>query len=95
MTEHTPTPWYLTGSDNATPHIMSDEFAEIYELEHLICVMPAEITQSFNAWENARFIVRAVNSHAALVKALEGLLAGPNWPGAQMTARKAIELAQQ
>jgi hypothetical protein len=42
---------------------------------------------------NAAYIVRACNAHEELVKALEGLLAGPNWPGAQMTARNALALA--
>lgn len=37
--------------------------------------------------------LRAYN--AELVEALENLLAGPNWPGAQMTARAVIAKGQR
>jgi hypothetical protein len=33
---------------------------------------------------------RLIAAAPVLLEALKGLLAGPNWPGAQMTARNAI-----
>lgn len=73
---HTPTPWFVAMSDNATPHILTKDmgFTHHYDrdevLAALVCYMPAEIMQSFNSVANAEHIVRCVNSHDDLVAAL-------------------------
>jgi hypothetical protein len=61
--KHTPGPWILRGSDNGTPHILHQQHAcaeqDIHDQQQLVCVMPAEIARSYNAWPNARLIVTA------------------------------------
>ena len=85
MNKHTPTPWSLSLSDNATPHIMHGNHQGYEDREHLVCWMPAEITRQYNSLENAKHIVRCVNSHEALVEALrkitnlEHKLYGTDW----------------
>ena len=66
MTKHTPGPWTVHGSDNATPHVMRAGALDIRDLDKLICAMPAEISQSFNSWANARLIAAAPELLAAL-----------------------------
>ena len=73
MTKHTPGPWTIHGSDNATPHVMRDGAADIHDLNKLICAMPAEISQSFNSWANARLIAAAPELLAALEHIAEGM----------------------
>lgn len=64
----TPGPWYLRLSDNATPHIEHGDclFDEVGELRNRICVMPAEITQSYNSLANGRLIAAAPELFEAL-----------------------------
>jgi hypothetical protein len=73
--QHTPGPWHLRLSNNATPHIEhGDCFRdEVGELDNRICVMPAEIVQSFNSFANARLIAAAPDLLEALQAALEAL----------------------
>lgn len=58
-------PWFLRLSDNATPHIMHGKdpihggIPEIDELANLVCVMPVEIMQSYNSFNNAKLICAA------------------------------------
>lgn len=65
-TKHTPGPWQIIGSDNATPHIMTHEAAGILDREFLVCAMPAEISHSYNSWANARLIAAAPDLLEAL-----------------------------
>ena len=71
-TQHTPGPWHLRLSNNATPHIEhGDCFRdEVGELDNRICVMPAEIVQSFNSFANARLIAAAPE----LLEALQAII---------------------
>lgn len=63
--QHTPGPWFLAYSDNATPHILTKDmrFTHHYDDDEvrdaLVCIMPAEITKSFNSIANARLIAAA------------------------------------
>jgi len=59
---HTPGPWHVVGSDNATPHIMHEGGKDRYDIDDhtsIVCVMPAEILHSYNSWANARLIAAA------------------------------------
>jgi hypothetical protein len=71
--QHTPGPWHLRLSNNATPHIEhGDCFRdEVGELDNRICVMPAEIVQSFNSFANARLIAAAPDLLEALQSIME------------------------
>ncbi len=74
MSAHTPGPWHLVMSDNATPHINhehGDDWTDIADLKGRVCVMPAEIMQSFNSLANARLIVAAPDLLAALQNLLD------------------------
>lgn len=70
--KHTPGPWHLRLSDNATPHIEHGDchLDEVGELANRVCVMPAEIDRSYNSFANARLIAAAPELLDAL-KALE------------------------
>ena len=62
LDEATPGEWELHGSDNATPHILHDNVGHhggptIDDRDSVVCTMPAEITQKYNSWANARLIV--------------------------------------
>lgn len=70
-TKHTPGPWSLRLSDNATPYITHGKCAHGYEpdlndLANRICVMPAEISTSYNSYANARLIAAAPELLAVL-----------------------------
>jgi len=74
--KHTPVPWHLVLSDNATPHInheYGDKYTDCGDLSSRVLVMPAEIVGKYNSFENARFIVKACNHHAELVEALRAI----------------------
>lgn len=62
MSKHTPGPWHLVLSNNATPFVMhehGDDWTDIQDLASIICIMPAEITRSYNSFANARLIAAA------------------------------------
>lgn len=62
MSAHTPGPWHLVLSNNATPFVMhehGDDWTDIHDLASIICIMPAEITRSYNSFANARLIAAA------------------------------------
>jgi hypothetical protein len=77
--KHTPGPWVLRGSDNATPHILHQQHdnpeQDISDPDQLVCILPAEITRSYNSWANARLIASAPESHEANKLALMVLCA--------------------
>ena len=65
---HTPTPWYATGV-----HVQSAvKNEDLSGLGNYVCT--AEGSSPEEAIANADLIVRAVNSHDALVSALKGCL---------------------
>ncbi len=89
MTEHTPTPWVYS---NDTRFIYSTFLGGIAH--------EPEGSPLATRWpENAEFIVRACNSHADMLEALEWVtgtleyLQGPNWQTI-ISARKAIAKAK-
>lgn len=62
MSKHTPGPWHLVLSNNATPFVMhehGDDWTDIQDSASIICIMPAEITRSYNSFANARLIAAA------------------------------------
>jgi hypothetical protein len=69
---HTPTPWFVAYREDGTPIIDAE-----YQPHGLVCELAKQYPQddgvrSLDAEQaNAAFIVRACNSHAALVEALE------------------------
>lgn len=75
-------PWFLRLSDNATPHIMHGKdpihggIPEIDELANRVCVMPAEIMQSYNSFNNAELICAA--NPATVIALLDELEAWRN-----------------
>ena len=68
MNKHTPGPWHLRMSGNATPIIEHGDchLNEVGSLDHRICAMPAGITRDYNSLENARLIAAAPDLLAAL-----------------------------
>jgi hypothetical protein len=69
MSKHTPGPWEMRLSDNATPFILHGKDAHLYDiddLDHLVCVMPAEIMRDFNSFANANLIAAAPEMLEAL-----------------------------
>ncbi len=80
MAEHTPTPWRLRTSGNVgnaveafcgkTHGDLDDGFRIVATYQECISGVDYK-THVANAHANGQFIVRAVNSHDALVKALE------------------------
>lgn len=87
--KHTPGPWHVVLSDNATPHIMhehGDDWADVGDATSLVCHTPAEITRSYNALANARLIAAAPDMH----EALHDLLTRPTDPAARERARQAL-----
>lgn len=95
MHNPTPGPWFMRLSDNATPHIMHGKdplhggIPEIDELANLICVMPAEIMQSFNSFANARLIAAAPELLAMLIEVLDKVPLTDSTRDAVPTAAKA------
>ena len=70
MSKHTKGPWHVVLSDNATPHIMHEnahDMSDISDISSRVCVMPAEITYSYNSLANAKLIAAAPE----LLEALE------------------------
>lgn len=80
MSAHTPGPWAMRLSDNATPYITHGKCADgsepgLDDLANRICVMPAEISQSYNSFANARLIAAVPE----LLEALEGEHQAIDW----------------
>lgn len=67
MAEHTPTPWFSDRKFVVGPRPSTDD-----QSDGMLCGV-ADVYGE-NAKEDAEFIVRAVNSHDALVKAMTELL---------------------
>lgn len=95
MSEHTPTPWHWEIHDSSAasihgPEGMADHVLTVAPCKHCrgkewvwgSCTNPTEA--------NAYFIVRAVNSHDALVKALEWIAEVAGNPGVVKVARDAL-----
>ena len=62
MTKFTPGPWQVKMSNNATPYIMHKQGfdrTDIEEVSSIVCIMPAEIRESFNSLANANLIAAA------------------------------------
>lgn len=72
-TTHTPTPWAV--GDNVKQAIYSVEDGECIAFAHNADLPELGGISVQVAKANAAFIVRAVNSHEALVAALESLMA--------------------
>jgi hypothetical protein len=86
-TKHTPTPWHRAGD-----YIVSEDEIAVAEITN-----PCLASQTEDA--NAAFIVRAVNAHEALVRALRELIEAaeedgrPDRPCVRV-ARAALALAE-
>lgn len=68
--QHTPGPWHVVLSDNATPHILHEhgcDSSDFSDFSSRVCVMPAEIVADYNSLANARLIAAAPE----LLEALE------------------------
>lgn len=61
MSKHTPGPWYLRQSDNATVFIEHSDchLDAVGNTDNRICVMPVEITSKHNSLNNGRLIAAA------------------------------------
>lgn len=76
MSKHTPGPWHVVLSDNATPFIQHEhgaDWTDIDDRSSRVCHMPAEIMENFNSMNNARLIAASPTlleelqeTHAAL-----------------------------
>lgn len=67
--KHTPGPWHVVMSDNATPfiqHECGDDWTDIDDRTSRVCHMPAEIMENFNSLNNAKLIAAAPDLLAAL-----------------------------
>jgi len=88
--QHTPTPWAVgdpIGSRLYAGGKLIGDMHQILKYENGV-----ESTDNYEAWANAAFIVRAVNSHAALVEALlEGMGDTDGW---KAKAAGALALAE-
>jgi len=93
MSKHTPTPWEI--QDPMCDDLWLVETGkETYEWRCIASVQatPADEGSPLSRaemWANAAFIVKAVNSHDALVKALERIARGP-FTGASTIARDVL-----
>ena len=67
MSDHTPTPWKYEAPQGAFGH-------EVVGASRLVCQMSHHPERQDEAVANAAFIVRAVNSHDALVDALRDMV---------------------
>lgn len=94
MSKHTPTPWgYRSG----------EVYANDGDVNPVIAYIERDTTSDEQADADGELIVRAVNSHAALVEALElfmewasGRDPAPHIPAATMAqARAALKLAKE
>lgn len=59
MNKHTPGPWHMVLSDNATPivnHENGVDWTDDSDISSRVCAMPAEITTSYSSLANAQLI---------------------------------------
>ena len=92
MNKHTPGPWHVILSDNATPFIQHEggaDWSDIDDRSSRICHMPAEIMENFNSFNNAKLIAAAPD----LLEALECLIKSDHDDVIEM-ARAAIARAR-
>lgn len=67
--KHTPTPWHVELSDNATPHIKS--YVGYGDHTDVVCAIPTIYTcKNVSPIQNAEHIVKCVNEHDALTAEL-------------------------
>jgi hypothetical protein len=86
MTEHTPTPWCVQTVEEHFPKEVAEQWSneyrdsKAYEMSGTIwCgsrIVAVATDMGGKAPDNAAFVVRAVNSHDALVAALEEIAEG-------------------
>lgn len=74
--KHTPTPWslYTKLSTAQEPYSIIDADGAVVA----VVLWTPNVLEPEDSLDNARFIIRAVNNHTALVEALQ-LLQGFNW----------------
>jgi hypothetical protein len=78
MSAHTPTPWTALPDENGNEtYIVGDRDQAVAD-----CMMGYGVADD----ANAAFIVKAVNNHDALVKALDWIVSNPNAHHANMVA---------
>jgi hypothetical protein len=71
--KHTPTPWTLK-LGLTSGHWICKKSGSLYERLAIVDPMPTEEDSELSGRANAAFIIRACNSHQALVDALEEIL---------------------
>lgn len=90
--QHTPGPWHVVLSDNATPHILHEhgcDSSDCGDLSSRVCVMPAEIVADYNSLANASLIAAAPE----LLEALEAVLSAEPADGAYLLGETESERA--
>jgi hypothetical protein len=86
---HTPGPWFV-GDDYCVSTREGYAIARVTTMDDFPAIDEDQVKQGEAvALANARLIAAAPD----LLEALQNLLTGPTWPGAQMTARAAIARA--
>ena len=82
-TKHTPLPWHTEDIGRSCPRVVADQGKKWDNLEICNfyddvttedCINGPEYEQKENHEANAEFIVRACNSHDALLNALKGIV---------------------
>lgn len=68
--KHTPLPWKIHQTEDRLPIPIIGKSCEFIAE----CSDDGSLIRASQAWDNARFIVRACNSHYELVEALEAIL---------------------
>lgn len=76
MTDHTPTPWFVSGVRfrmNGSEWQSVNRYDEAKKQDENIALVGYD-PRTGTGWSDAHFIVTAVNNHDALVKALEEII---------------------